>query len=82
MGRSLRDADGVDDHHYRFQRHPLDGRALIDETLRVRPVADGQRRFARRDQLDAAARAALKDLVLLRQTAKVGQPFVAAPKLE
>ena len=40
------------------------------------------RRFASRDQLDAAARAALKDLVLLRQPAKVSQSFVAAPKLE
>jgi hypothetical protein len=82
MGRSLRYADRVDDYHHRFQRHPFDGSPLIDETLRVGPVANRERRFARRDQLDAAARAALKDLVLLRQTSKIGQPFVAAPKLE
>jgi hypothetical protein len=61
MGRSLRDADGVDDYHYRLQGHPLDGRPLIDETLRVGPVADGERRFARGDELDAAAGAALKN---------------------
>src|SRR5262245_28881731 len=82
MRRSLRDAYGVDDHHHWFQRHPFDGRALIDETLRVGPVTDGQRRLARRDELDTPARAALKDLVLLGQTTKVTQPFVAAPKLE
>src|SRR5262249_8125918 len=80
--RFLRDAYGVDDHHHGFQRHPFDGRALIDEALRVGPVADGQRRLARGDELDTPARAALKDLVLLSQTTKVSQPFVAAPKLE
>ena len=81
MRRSLRDTGCADDNHHRLQRHPLDGRALIDEALRVRTVADRQRRFTRGDELDPPARAALEDLVLLRQAAKISEAFVAAPRL-
>src|SRR5262249_28757832 len=61
---------------------PFDGRALIDEALCVRPVTDGQRRLACGDELDTPARAALKDLVLLSQTAKIDKTLFTTPKLE
>jgi hypothetical protein len=82
MRRSLREHHAVDDYHYRLQRYPFDGRALIDEAMRVRPLADRERRLARRNQLNTAAGAALKYLILLRQPAKIPKSFVASPKFQ
>ncbi len=78
----MRDTGRADDRYHRLQRHPLDGRALIDEALRVRAVADRQWRFAGGDELNAPARAALEDLILLRQPAKIGNALVAPPGFE
>src|ERR671918_253962 len=65
-----------------LQRYPFYGRPLIDEALRMRPIAYCERRFSCRDELDASTCAALEDLILLRQPAKIRESFVASPRFQ